>query len=275
MSVPLLSVITINYNDAQGLKKTMDSVLRQTYANFEYIVIDGNSTDTSVAQIKTYADNRLRWISEPDSGIYNAMNKGILLAKGAYVLFVNSGDYLISSIILEEVISLYDFKASFIGGNLCLEKEGGLEEKKHPEKISFNYLLTKTIYHPATFIKKELFDRYGLYNEHNKIISDWEFFFKTIGLNGESFHKIDKAVTVFDMNGISSNPENEKLIQFEKNRVLQKYLKAMFNSDLDAFLLSQIKAPSKRIKLLKKIEKSPLIRKVTTVILTVLSKLVK
>ncbi|PHS09006.1 MAG: glycosyl transferase [Kordia sp.] len=274
MSVPLLSIITINYNDAQGLKKTMDSVLRQTYANFEYIVIDGNSTDTSVAQIKTYTDNRLHWISESDSGIYNAMNKGISKATGEFLLFLNSGDFLISNSVLDTVIQKLNTSYSFISCNLLLDGEIR-RKREHPNSLSFSYLVSSTLSHPSTFIKREMFVKYGMYNEKNKVISDWEFFLKALGLNGESFQKINETLTVFDMNGISSSNDNIKLIIAEKEAVFQKYLAAIYTSEFDVFNFNNFKKPSKRIKLLMKIEKSPFIRKVTTVILMVLSKLVK
>ena len=88
----------------------------------------------------------------------------------------------------------YDLKdgVSFAGCNLIIDMNTKKEIHKHPEKISFSYLLRSTIYHPSTFIKKQMFDKYGLYNEENKVVSDWEFFLKTIGLNGESFQKINK-----------------------------------------------------------------------------------
>ena len=87
-----LSIITINYNNREGLRKTIESVVNQTYRNFEYIIIDGGSTDGSVEVVKEYADRISYWVSEPDNGIYNAMNKGVLAANGKYIQFLNSGD---------------------------------------------------------------------------------------------------------------------------------------------------------------------------------------
>lgn len=270
-----LSIITINYNNAKGLKKTIDSVVKQTFEDFEYIIVDGNSTDDSLDVLKSLKATNLNWISEPDTGIYNAMNKGIKIANGEYLLFLNSGDYLINNTILEDVISGLNEKKSFVGCNLVLDYETKKEIKKHPEKISFSYLLRSTILHPSTFIKKEMFYKYGNYNEENKIVSDWEFFFKTIGLHGESFKQIDKELTVFDMNGISSQKDNFTLVNEEKEKILSKYLTSFNNSSLDSFMLTQLKSPSKRIKYIAKIEKSTFLRKFTTSFLYIISKFSK
>lgn len=270
-----LSIITINYNDANGLKKTMDSVLSQTYDDFEYIVVDGASEDGSVAVLESYNAPNLNWISESDSGIYNAMNKGIHLAKGDYLLFLNSGDFLVEKEVLKRITSKFNENYSFIGCSLFLETKRGRRLREHPEKISFSYMVSNTLSHPSTFIKRGMFECYGLYNEANKIISDWEFFFKALALNGESFFKIKDVLTVFDMDGISSNPNNNELIQSEREAVLKRYLKGVYNNDLDLFIFNHFKRPTKRIKYLMKIEKSPFLRKLTTAFLAIISKLAR
>ena len=100
-----ISIITVNYNDREGLKKTIESVINQTWQDFEFIIIDGGSTDGSREVIEQYKDKIDYWISEPDKGIYNAMNKGIKAASGEFLLFLNSGDRLIDKNITEKVIS--------------------------------------------------------------------------------------------------------------------------------------------------------------------------
>ena len=111
-----LSVITINMNNRKGLERTIKSVVCQIFADFEYIVIDGASVDGSADVIREYADKIHYWISEPDTGIYNAMNKGILQAKGDYCLFLNSGDALYTTTVLEEVFN-QNFSEDIIIGN--------------------------------------------------------------------------------------------------------------------------------------------------------------
>ena len=262
-----LSIITINRNNNQGLQKTLQSVLMQSYDDYEYIVIDGNSTDGSEAFLRSTSNTNFSYSSEPDSGIYNAMNKGIMKAQGDYLLFLNSGDTLLHYQVLENVINQFDDEKSFIGCNLILDKSSGREEKTHPKKISFNYLLTKTIYHPSTFIKKEMFEKYGVYNEKNKIVSDWEFFFKTIALNGESFQSIPIALTLFDMDGISSNMQDNERIVRERKDVVDNYLGVIKNSKTDLYLFNQLQNPSHRIKLLMRIEDHKILKKIATVTL--------
>ncbi len=261
---PYISIITVNYNNAVGLKKTMESVLNQSYDNYEYIVVDGDSTDGSKDVLNSFDNSDLIAVSERDTGIYNAMNKGIRKARGTYVLFLNSGDHFHSEKVLEEAVPHLEKETSFVGFDLILDKDSGQEIKTHPEKIALSYLLTRTVYHPSTFIRRELFDKYGMYNEDLKVVSDWEFFLKTIGFNSESFLRVPVPITVFDMHGISSNTDNLQDIRKEKEGVLDHYLGAMQHSELDKYLLEQLQRPSKRVKHLVRLEKSPFLRKIAT-----------
>ena len=162
-----LSVITINLNNADGLRKTIESVVSQTFSDYEYIVLDGGSKDDSVDIIKQYADRITFWVSEPDKGIYSAMNKGILQAKGEYCLFLNSGDYLVNKHILEKVFSL----------NLDTDIFCTLDFGKNSvEDITFYDFLYKSLKHQSMFIKTNLFYKISLYDERYKIISDWIFY---------------------------------------------------------------------------------------------------
>ena len=127
-----LSIITINYNDATGLKKTLDSVAKQTSCNFEHIIIDGASTDGSVEIIREYEStlasslsplaSNLKWLSELDKGIYNAMNKGIKMATGDYLLFLNSGDCLVDDEVVEHFV-LCDNREDIISGGCNYQQE--------------------------------------------------------------------------------------------------------------------------------------------------------
>jgi len=274
MNSPLISVITINYNNVNGLEKTINSILNQTYSEYEYIVIDGGSTDGSYEVLQNQEKKINYWVSEKDKGIYNAMNKGIEASKGKYLLFVNSGDFLINNEVLEKVASeLYD-DFDFISGNLeYLTESGKLYIRKHPEKLTFSYLVSKTVSHPSTFIKREMFHKYGLYNETLKIVSDWEFFFKVLGLNGASFKSIDVTIAHFDMNGISSKEVD--LVNQEKNVIFKKYLPTIYNSENDSYIFNKFLESNKRMKLLKEIDNSPFIRKLTTFLLIFLYKIMK
>lgn len=172
-----LSIITINYNNKHGLQKTINSVISQIYKEFEWIIIDGGSTDGSKELIEQYTDYITYWVCEPDKGIYNAMNKGIEVAKGEYLLFLNSGDYLVSVYTLEHVLCK-SFQADIVYGNLLYDKKK-VERAPgfHNDYIACIDLIKGTLFHPSTFIKRELFEKYGYYDETLKIVADWKFFY--------------------------------------------------------------------------------------------------
>lgn len=211
-----LSIITINFNNASGLKKTVDSVVSQDFTDYEWIVIDGGSTDGSKELIEQYSSFISFWVSEPDKGIYNAMNKGVSHASGEYLLFLNSGDWLASDHVLEEVFS-GDCSADIIYGNLFLQRsEKKMEEHRYPDAVSYMYMVRHSLPHPASFIKRELLLE-NPYDESLTIVSDWKFCLESV-MADRSFKHIDSFVSVFDMNGISSTccerdrREREKVI---------------------------------------------------------------
>jgi glycosyltransferase involved in cell wall biosynthesis len=222
-----LSIITVNYNDRDGLKKTIESVVSQTFQDYEYIVIDGGSTDGSAEVIKQYADKITYWVSEPDKGIYDAMNKGIRQAKGEYCQFLNSGDYLYSDTVLTTVFQ-EKYDEDIVTGNVIekykhktvLRKGRAYIREQEGKSLTLFDLVCGTISHPTTFIRKKLFDQYGLYNENYKIVSDWAFFLETVGLGGIKVKYIDVNIAYFDMYGISnrdSNLEKNERIAVLKN----------------------------------------------------------
>lgn len=201
-----LSIITINYNNASGLEKTIQSVVEQTFTDFEYIVIDGGSTDGSVDLINQYKDKITYWISESDKGIYNAMNKGILKANGDYLMFLNSGDWLAGSNTLREIFA-QQFAEDIVYGNMIkVFSDGTTQLDKGPQRseLTLYDMYYHTINHSSALIKKKLFDTYSLYDEKYKIVSDWLFFLKTIGLEGVSVKYLDIDFNYFDKSGISS-----------------------------------------------------------------------
>jgi glycosyltransferase involved in cell wall biosynthesis len=267
-----LSIITINYNNLEGLKKTVESVVNQTWEEFEYIVIDGGSVDGSAEYIESQSKYFDYWVSEPDKGIYNAMNKAIVKATGEYLLFLNSGDHLFNNEVLFNVEDKLNSDISFICGHLCFDKNNKKEIKEHPEKMSFGYLVSRKIAHQSTFIKKTMFDKYGFYNEENKIISDQEFFFKALALNGESYQKLDCIITDYDTTGISAI-EIEKSEQ-ERQRFFEKHLPYVFNNEHDIYIFNKFKETNKRFRYLKIIEKYPFFRSIVTLQLSLIVKII-
>lgn len=219
-----LSVITINYNNAEGLKKTIQSVVEQTGFAFEYLVIDGGSTDGSVAVIQQFRDRISYWVSEKDHGIYHAMNKGILKAGGAYCLFLNSGDYLYNNRVLSAVFA-QEQTADIVYGNMQIDLGNGtMHTGRMPSRISFEHMYRDTLWHPVSFIKKELFEKYGLYKETYKMVADYDFFFHVIVMRSVSLNYMDLIISVYNIKGLSSLPENKQMEKEERRRVLQSYL---------------------------------------------------
>jgi glycosyltransferase involved in cell wall biosynthesis len=248
------SIITINRNNEKGLEDTIKSVFGQGFTVFEYIIIDGASTDGSVGLIKKYADKINYWISEPDKGIYNAMNKGISIAKGEYLLFLNSGDTLFDTSILQIFLNT-DYSEDIIYGNIIYD--GDKSPLIMPDEITLNTFLGGSIGHGASFIKSELFKKYGLYNEDNKIVSDWEFFINAFLKFGCSYRHVDKIFTKYQKSGISVNPLYNNIQAEERNRVLKKNFPLFYDIIFENFSLKDELAfyqHSRIIQLFKKLQ---------------------
>jgi acetyltransferase-like isoleucine patch superfamily enzyme len=221
-----LSIITINFNNLTGLKRTVDSVFSQTWKEFEYIIIDGGSTDGSEKFIEENGHKLTFWRSEPDRGIYHAMNKGVLASTGEYCLFLNSGDELASLIALENCIAHLN-NADLI--TFDLNYRGTKDEKSDfPEIISFEYFRGNSLGHPSTFIKRKLFELLN-YDEKLKIVSDWKFFILAIFKYNASYKKVNSVLSTFYCDGISSDPKNKETIHVEFQLVLEKYFGAKPN----------------------------------------------
>lgn len=219
-----LSIITINFNNASGLQKTIESVINQNFDDFEYIVIDGGSSDNSKAIIEKYQSKIAHWVSEKDSGIFNAHNKGVLKSKGDYCLFLNSGDYLCNSDVLKKVFNKESI-ADIIYGNMQIDYGSGkIEFGKMPPIITFKQMYLDTLWHPVSFIKRSLFQTYGLYNEKYKMVADYDFFFNVIVMKSVSTQYIDMDISVFNMEGVSSLATNKENEQQERKMVIQSYL---------------------------------------------------
>lgn len=225
-----ISVITINYNEKEGFEKTIESVLNQTYQDFEFIIIDGGSTDGSRNVIDKYKDRISYWVSEPDKGVYSAMNKGIRGATGEFVIFMNGGDIFANSEVLEKVESnLINEFDIYYGDNYNSRHEKHKRILEYPEKLDFAFFYSKTISHQSTFIRRKLFDDHFYYNEDYKIASDWEFFIYTICYKNVPYKHLENIISIFDCNGISYNPKFVGIIQEERNKTLQKYFPAFID----------------------------------------------
>lgn len=244
----MLSIITINRNNAIGLEKTMRSVAAQTCKEFEYIVIDGASTDGSVEMVKNLeAEFRhLKWVSEPDSGIYNAMNKGLRMASGDYIQILNSGDSLAAPDVMERMLSALEKadKPSMLYGNMVKCFPDGrrwVDKSFEGREITMLDMYTGTLNHDPTYIRRDLFEKYGYYDESLKIVSDWKWYLQAIVLGGEKQWYVDIDVTLFDMSGISET--NKDLDRAERKQVLEQLFPGAVLADYEhyAFPMEQIK----------------------------------
>jgi len=230
-----LSIITINLNNKKGLQQTLESVAKQTYTDYELIVIDGNSTDGSLDVIKRYEDSIHYRVSEPDNGIYNAMNKGIQKAKGDYLHFLNSGDSYADQNVLNEIFK-DNPTSSFVCGNFITENKG-VFKKEEPYKnrdwrFSLYEIYSGDLCHQAFFIKSDNFKKYGLYDERLKITADWKLFFDAIGIHHEDVVYKDVDIVFYNMEGLSSTIGG-KIIRAEKEQIARELLPAYTVKNLE------------------------------------------
>ena len=238
-----LSIITINRNNAAGWKKTMNSVAIQNCKDFEYIVVDGDSSDGSVEVIRELESSfgdKLKWVSEPDKGIYNAMNKGIKMASGDYLQFLNSGDCLASENVICQMFEalISNGSPTILYGNMLKDiKGGGLRRDRSfaGKEISFLGLYIGSLNHSPAYIRKSLFNRYGLYDEQLRIVSDWKWFLQAIIIGGEKPVYADIDVSLFDMNGISET--NKTLEKAERKKVLNDLFPSAVLTDYNRWAL--------------------------------------
>jgi len=235
--MPKLSIITVNLNNAGGLEKTIESIVKQSFNDLEYIIIDGGSIDESVEVINKNENCITFWLSEPDKGIYNAMNKGIEQAKGEYCLFLNSGDYLANDNVLDDVFKK-DCSDDILYGNIKIVKSGEIIGIA----TTSNNITLRTLYyegnlhHQAAFIKRDLFLKYGNYMERYIISSDYEFWIRTIILNNCSTKYLDMFISYFDMGGYTGNSTCQEICKNEQAEILNNKFPRRVLEDYEEFI---------------------------------------
>ncbi|MBO7489158.1 MAG: glycosyltransferase [Bacteroidales bacterium] len=214
-----LSIITINYNNLSGLQKTIDSVIAQTFKDYEWIVIDGGSTDGSKELLEKNQSHFAYWCSEPDKGVYNAMNKGLSQAHGEYVQFLNSGDWLYEKKTIEKIFSQINNQYEiFYGDTILAYSDGWQNPIVYPDELGFYYFPYNSLCHQAIFYRRSLFDN-NYFDESYTIVSDWAMNLKLL-FKGATFKHINQFIVYYDMGGISSiaDPKhhNERMDAFSK-----------------------------------------------------------
>ncbi len=209
--MPTFSIITVSYNEVKNIQRTLDSIGRQTCHDYELIVVDGGSTDGTVDLIRQYEHNITWWCSEPDRGIYNAMNKGVSHAIGDYLIFMNSGDAFYNNQVLAEVLNRGIHADVIEGYVIRTDKKRRLRERY---KDIYVQLFTDTLSHQGAFIKRELLVAHP-YDERYKIVADWKLWLETIILEGRSYAHVDTTIAYVDMTGISSVNVKQRLEERE------------------------------------------------------------
>lgn len=228
-----ITVITVNYNNSAGLLKTINSVRLQSCQDFEFIIIDGASTDDSVAIIKQNEDILAHWISEPDNGVYQAMNKGIDWAKGEYCIFMNSGDIFYDSKVIEYVLPLLKEYDVLTGATWL--SFGRLVQA--PNDVPMRFLFNQTLCHQSSFIKTSLLKKYK-YDENLRFVSDWKFWIQIFVMGDlASYKRIDRVVSEYDWNGMSTT--NYKESDKEKSKVLESFFPKKVLEDYNKFITGE------------------------------------
>lgn len=202
-----VSIITVCYNSESTITRTIDSVLNQSYKNIEYIIVDGKSTDSTLAIIAKYKDkfgDRLKVISEHDNGIYDAMNKGIAIASGALIGILNSDDYYEKDAIEAAVNAAGDCNMKVVYGLMRTIKDG-LEDRVY--MLSHNFLDNRMICHPASFVTKDIYDTIGVFNSKYKSVGDYDFMLRVYQSKKATFVPVYKVFTNFAEDGMSSSLE--------------------------------------------------------------------
>lgn len=209
---PLLSVITIVYNDVKNIERTMSSVLEQTYPYIEYILIDGNSSDGTKEIIQKYSD-RVSWKSEPDKGIYDAMNKGIAMAKGEYLLFMNSGDEIYARDTVEKVFASEPEADIYYGETeMYNEQWQSLGQRRHTAPLKFNWKSFKygmSISHQAIYIRRSLAEPYNL---QYKLSSDIDWIIRA-AKKARKITNTNMYVAKYLVGGMSKKKHRQSLIE--------------------------------------------------------------
>lgn len=197
-----LSIITITFNSEDYLEQTILSVINQSYKNIEYIIVDGDSTDNTLNIIKKYEPKVNTWISEPDNGIADAMNKGLKLATGDYILFLHSDDYLIDSNIIKKAIGQISIPCDIILFNIILERDG----KKMltcPRGLTWWINFKTGVFHQSTFCSRSLFQEIGHFDQQFRITMDYDFFLRAYRA-GIRTQQIALPISLMRLVGISS-----------------------------------------------------------------------
>lgn len=215
---PKFSIITVSYNSAKTISETIESVISQNYDNVEYIVVDGNSTDSTIDIINKYSHKIDSIIVENDNGIYEAMNKGIRKAVGDFILLLNADDRLLTEHTVSQFINTLEHNSSadvYLGKVLLYDEKTGSGNIWNSKKVHPSSVFRGSVPHPATIYSNEAFVQNGLFNEDFKIAGDYEWLLRAVMKNKLTFENLDLITAVFFKGGISTQDEHKQLLNKE------------------------------------------------------------
>ncbi len=220
-----VSVITVNLNNQSGLANTLKSVQEQDYPFIQHVVIDGASTDGSVDLLKDIKNSKFVFISEKDNGVYDAQNKGINLAKGQFLAFLNSGDVFYSNRVVSLFVDnqLQNSEGLVYGNSEITDSKGKTQVLTPPSKINSFFWYRNTLNHQAVFFSKKLFEQFGLYNTNYRLCADFDFLLKVYKSNPKLFSYLNNCICRYQETGISANPDNYSLVIEEREKILATY----------------------------------------------------
>lgn len=218
----MLSVITVNLNHAEGLRRTMQSVFLQNDPDIEYLVIDGGSTDGSQEVIAEYEDKIYYWVSEKDGGIYQAMNKALQHTTGEFVYFLNSGDEFANEQVSRFIVEQFYPSVDLVYGNtLRPDASGTLVACIHPSIMTMGTFWKKGICQQAIVYRKNLFEKLGLFDESFRIAGDWDFNVRVL-LSGGVTRFCNKVIAVYEGGGVSV--AQKEIAEVEKERLFKRHI---------------------------------------------------
>lgn len=215
---PLISIITVTYNAAKTIADTINSVVSQTYQNIEYIIVDGGSKDSTIDIILTYKNKITQWVSEPDKGIYDAMNKGLKMANGDWCIFMGADDVFYTEHTVEDFVRHFTNRNNVYYGNVIMKTT---KEIYPGNKVSKLTICRKNICHQSIFYPKKIYKRYD-YDLEYPIWADWLYNIKQFSLSPQSFIYINSIVSIFNDTGASDKGDDN----FKKDRwkIINRYM---------------------------------------------------
>lgn len=238
------SIITVCYNEEKTIRDTIESVLNQKWHNLEYIIVDGGSEDATLEIIQQYAkkDKRIRWFSGKDSGIYNAMNKGICLAEGEFVYFLNAGDVLHSDNVLEKVSEIA-VGIDILIGDIALKSDTGIVEHSYAvgKELRENLEQGQCVCHQVIFASKRCME--GGFDEQFQICADYDWLCRQV-CSGKRIVKADIIIVDYDTQGVSNQVQYQKMRLKENFKVIEKSfpeLKYRYSEDIKKIILKECK----------------------------------